>query len=421
MDHWTESEAAQCVANYERLRAAQKKSLLDVLNDRFPPAVYREHLARQRAALRNAETGKKILDGARQSFPPLIAQRDVCKTAADLAGCAVVLTAGGDGERLRASLAAAGAGEEELKHFTKATCHVPGFPGNRGTLHAACAMIADLCRKSGLNVPVVVTTGPRSSATARIIPETLEKAGFFGLKNVRILAQDERLHLTLEGTMAALCDGDAARPAANPDETGGPFVKLLKRGEGGEQSVAEWLVSLGCSRILALQATGVYDPSVVLSMAAAGKGRDFLGVGVLRTEFGTADPFGSFVLVERAGKKSLAIVEQGVRNDATRALTDPSGQHFLPYNTGLYVFDIGLLSSARLPDYATPPKEILPELPRSPKIGYAITDIVSFAKNPAVLAIDAGAYANLKSMDDFSRLLDVAKRCGILELRWERA
>ncbi|HMD69039.1 MAG TPA: hypothetical protein VKF42_09200, partial [Chitinivibrionales bacterium] len=293
----------------------------------------------------------------------------------------------------------------------------PGFPDGYGTLHANCAVIAHLCCEGGLSVPVIVTTGPKSSATARAVPEALKKFENFGLANVRILAQDECLHLTADGNIVAVCNGDSARPAVNPDETGGPFVKLLRQGEHGEPSAAEWLLSLGCSKIIALQATGLYDPSVILAMAAAGRSRDCLGVGVLRTAFGPDDPFGSFVIVKKNGRPEvLTIVEQGVRNDATRRLTDATGKYFLPYNTGLYVFDVGLLAGNPLPDYATPPKEIVASVPRSPKIGYAITDIVSFAKNAAVLAIDEGSYANLKSVDDVTRLVDLAKRCGIIDL-----
>jgi hypothetical protein len=420
MDLWTSSEARRCVANFDTLTAPQKASLLDILNKRFPPPVYREHCERQAVALRNAESCRSTLDGAEQTFPPLILQSDIPGTPADLAGYAVVLTAGGDGERLRASLQArlraSGANDESLKDFTKATYPLPGFPAGYGTLHANCAVIADLCRRSGTSVPVIVTTGPSLSATARVVPEALKKFKNFGLANIRTLAQDERLHLTLEGKIVPLRDGDSARPAINPDETGGPFVKLLRPGEYGEPPVAQWLLSLGCTKIIALQATGLYDPSVILSMAAAGKGRDSLGVGVLRSVFDANDPFGSFVIVKKNGRRSLTIVEQGVRSDATRRLTDASGRYFLPYNTGLYVFDIGLLSGSPLPDYATPPKEIVPSLPRSPKIGYAITDLMPFAKNGGVLAIDQGSYANLKSVDDLPRLLDLAKRCGIIDL-----
>ncbi|HMD67783.1 MAG TPA: hypothetical protein VKF42_02825, partial [Chitinivibrionales bacterium] len=120
MDLWTSAEARRCVANYDALSAPQKSSLLDILNKQFPPPIYREHRSRQEAALRNAESCKTMLDGAEQTFPALIMQSEVRGAPADLAGYAVVLTAGGDGERLRAGLqarlAASGAfGEASLR------------------------------------------------------------------------------------------------------------------------------------------------------------------------------------------------------------------------------------------------------------------------------------------------------------------
>lgn len=151
-------------------------------------------------------------------------------------------------------------------------------------------------------------------------------------------------------------------------------------------------------------------------MAATAKRHDCVGVGILRISFDAKDPFGSFVIVKRNGKEFLAIVEQGIRNDATMSLTDETGQFHLPYNTGLYVFDINLLASSELPDYATPPKEILPSLPRSPKIGFAITDIMAFAKNGAVLAVEPDSYHTIKNADDLPKLSALARRFGIIDL-----
>ncbi len=416
MERWTDSNAAQHVYGFKTLNPAQRKSLLDALNQRFPPPVYREQLERQRQAMRNAESWKSLLDGAEQTFPRLIRSDESAGTPADLAGCAIMLTAGGDGERLRASLRQRGASDTSLSDFTKATFQLPGFPEGYGSLQANCAVIAKLCYKAGLDIPVIVTTGPALSATARIIPAVLKRFGNFGLAKVRILAQDERLHLTREGRIVCLFDGQVTRPAVNPDETGGPFVKLTKKGVRGESSALEWLSSLGCARIIALQATGLCDPSVILAMAAAGKRHDCVGVGILRTHFGADDPFGSFVIVKRNGRESITIVEQGIRNDVTMSLTDETGHFHLPCNTGLYVFDISLLAGSALPDYATPPKEILPSLARSPKIGFAITDIMPFAKNGTVLAIEPDSYHAIKSADDLPRLAELARRFGIIDL-----
>jgi hypothetical protein len=416
MERWTKAEAQCCVYNFGSLIDAQRTSLLDFLNAHFPPAVYRQHRARQQNAVRNTEHGKSLLSGAEQKFPRCIRKSEMSGTPADLTGYAIVLTAGGDGERLRASLRELGASDESLRDFTKATFPLPGLPQGYGSLQANCAVIADLCRHSGLPVPVIITTGPAYSATAKVIPETLQSYGNFGLANIRTIAQDERLHLTAEGLIVAVCEGDLARPAVNPDETGGPFVKLSAPGEHGEPSAIEWLRSFSCKKIIALQATGLYDPSVILAMAAAGKQHDCVGVGILRTTFPPSDPFGTFVIVKRDGRESLAIVEQGIRNDATRGLTDETGQYHLPYNTGLYVFDTELLAGNALPDYATPPKEILPSLPRSPKIGYAITDIMPLAHSGAVLAVEPDSYENIKSAGDLPKLAALAQRFGIVDL-----
>ena len=416
MDKWSDSLAQKHVYNFNVLTAAQKRSLLDELNRRFPPPVYQEHRARQQAAIRNAEEGKKVLTGAQQRFPRIIRATDLSATLSDLAGYAIVLTAGGDGERLRASLRRRGASDADLKDFTKATFQLPGFPRGYGSLQATLAVIADLCRLGGLDVPVIVTTGPVFSQNARVVSGVIAARSSFGLRHLRTLAQDERLHLTLDGKIVCAVDGGAARPVTNPDETGGPFVKLAKPGFSGKSSALEWLSSLGCKKIIALQATALYDPAVVLAMAAAGKQHDCVGVGVLRTRFDKTDPFGAFVSLERNGKESLVIVEQAIRNEATMGIRDETGEFYLPFNTGLYVLDITLLAKSGLPDYATPPKEVLPGLPRSPKTGYAATDIMACAKHGAVLAVEPDSYAAIKSADDLDGLFTLAKRYGILDI-----
>lgn len=415
MEVWTEALAQEYVYNFNALSAAQKKSLLDELNRRFPPKVYREHRARQQAAIKNAEEGKKILEGAQQRFPRTIRAADLSATPAGLAGYAIVLTAGGDGERLRASLRKRGVKDSELKDFTKATFQLPGFPQGCGSLQATLAVIADLCRLGSLDVPVIVTTGPASSQNARVVSAAIAARKNIGLRHLHTLAQDERLHLMLDGKIVCSVDGGAVRPMTNPDETGGPFMKLAKPGFSGKTSALEWLSSLGCKKIIALQATVLCNPAVILAMAAAGKQHDCVGVGILRERFDKTDPFGAFVSLVRNGKESLVIVEQGIRNEATMGIRD-EGKYYLPFNTGLYVFDITLLAKSGLPDYATPPKEILPGLPRSPKTGYAATDIMACAKQGAVLAIEPGSYAAIKSADDLDGLFALAKRYGILDL-----
>jgi hypothetical protein len=151
-------------------------------------------------------------------------------------------------------------------------------------------------------------------------------------------------------------------------------------------------------------------------MAEAARSYDGLGVGILRSRFAMEDPFGSLVVLKTTKKEQLVILEQEVRNSQTYALKDHSGRYFLPYNTGFYVFDREVLKINDLPDYATPPKEVLPRIPRSPKVGYAATDILSLIQKPAVLIIQPDQYGVIKKVDDLARLADMAKRFGLDEV-----
>ena len=94
-------------------------------------------------------------------------------------------------------------------------------------------------------------------------------------------------------------------------------------------------------------------------------------------------------------------------------LTNKEGAYYLPYNTGFYVFDISLIKENSLPDYATPPKEIVPEIEKSPKIGYAATDIISFANKPAVLTIPKDSFGVLKECEDLKKLAEIGKKYSL--------
>ena len=107
-------------------------------------------------------------------------------------------------------------------------------------------------------------------------------------------------------------------------------------------------------------------------------------------------------------REHLFIIEKDVRTKSTYQLKDLSGKYFLPLNTGFYALNCKLLRQSDLPDYATPPKEILPDLPRSPKIGYAATDILPLAQNPAVLAINENHYGVIKTAEDLKKLAKMA-------------
>jgi hypothetical protein len=161
----------------------------------------------------------------------------------------------------------------------------------------------------------------------------------------------------------------------------------------------ENLEKKGVQKIIVLQGTAVYSKEILPIIASAGKNFDGMGIGILRENFPEKDPYGTFVL---AGE-NLRIIEKEVRTPDTYNIKNESGK-YLPYNTGFYAFDINLLKNIALPDYATPPKIILSEIEPSPKVGYAATDIIAFAKNPAVLTISNDDFCVIKNADDIDVL-----------------
>jgi hypothetical protein len=416
MDIWTSETARESMHAFDELTGPQKEALVRYCNEKYPPSVFQRHRARRRRAIANAQQSKETLMGVAQKFPPLIMSETVKVSHEDLCGVAIVLTAGGDGERLKKSLMERGAGGADLSDFTKATYPLPGFFTDFGALHANLCLLASLSERLCADIPVVVTTGPAGSTTARVVPEVIAKYHRFGLKSLRVVEQEERLHLTMEETMAIIIDGPNARPVTHPDETGGPLMKLKRGGKDGEDSVLAWLEGLGCSKMMVLQATGLYDPALLCAMASALKQYDCIGAGILRTAFDAKDPFGTYVAIVNNTAERVVIVEQDIRNGATMALKDETGRFYLPYNTGLYAFKNSLLAESDLPDYATPPKEILPGLPRSPKIGYAATDIFSLSDNAAVLCVPGNSFAVIKNADDLATLTELGKRFGIDEI-----
>jgi len=416
MDNWSNGFAKEHIHSFETLNEPQRKHLIAILDEKFPPKTYEWHADLQKKAFVNAEESRHILAEVTQRYPRLIRSDHIAGSLSDLHGYAIVLTAGGDGVRMRSSLRSQGVDDGELQDFIKATYQIPGFPKGFGSLQADLAVIEDLSKQAGFQIPVIVTTGPKGSTTARVIPKVIDQNNSFGLTHIRTLNQGERLHLSVDGKIVfTLVDG-MPWPATNPDETGGPFMKMKKKGFEKGISAIEWLQGLGCKKIIALQATALFDPSIIIAMAHAGKQHDCVGVGVLRKSFEAKDPFGTFVALEKDGKQSVAIVEHAVRNETTMTLMDPSNTYHLPYNTGLYIFDTDLLTEKSLPDYATPPKEIVPLLPKSPKVGYAATDLIALAKDPAVLSVNLDCYENIKTVDDLQKLSDLGKRYGIIDI-----
>lgn len=412
MKTWNIDSARQCIEGFDTLNPAQKQQLIEQLNETFPAQEYERQLQRKQRAIGNANASRDVLRGTRQHFPNVIDWSQTKGNIEDLRGCAIVLTAGGEGERLRLSLQKSGLSSQKPTDFTKATYELPDFPGNVGTLDINLALLRYLGRESGIELPVIVTTGPAGSTTARVIPERLHHRKNFGLKNLYVVSQDARLHLTENDKIAFVLKNGMPIPVTNPDETGGPLMKLKGKGIEGKPGILDQLEELNCSRILLLQATAVYDPELITKMASAAVKHDILGVGFERSEFPPDDPFGTMVLIEKNGKRRLHILEQDVRNDETRGLRGQSGQ-FAPANTGFYAFDLALLKNEDLPDYATPPKEITPDLPRAPKIGFAATDLLPKAHNPAILTIPQGTYAVLKKAGDLACISELARKLSL--------
>jgi hypothetical protein len=409
---WSTQFAQESIFHFDNLSFAQQSELLEYLNNKFPPALYCEHRLLRKKAIDNLISGREVLSGIKQLYPRTIDAATVIASARDLEGYAIMLTAGGEGERLRRSLHAQGYSEDRLKDFTKATFPLPGFYGDLGALQINLCLIAHLCREQGLSVPVVVTTGPEGSVTAEVVPRILAEKGNFGLNQCRVIMQDERLHLTEGEQIAYTQTATGLRPVTNPDETGGPIMKLKKSDAAYSQSPMAWLQSKGCKKIILLQATALYEPELILKMAAVGNRFDGVGVGIARNVFPEDDPYGTYVLIEKEENK-LIVVEKEVRNITTRKLQHPESGRFLPFNTGFYVFDLNIVFENDLPDYATPPKEVLPDIPRSPKIGYAATDIIGLAKNPAVLTVSDNAFAVIKNAGDLDRLSILGKSAGL--------
>jgi hypothetical protein len=414
MSPWTLASLASIVEEFDTLPQERRKELLLLMNSRFPPALYEKHRARRRNALLQIGRTREALSHAIQLFPPFIPASGITADAAALRGHSVVFTAGGEGERLKTSLMQRGVSEKELHNFTKATYGLPGFPGGFGTLQINCAMVAALCRDSGIDIPVIITTGPEGSTTASVIPELITRHNNFGLKHLQVINQEERLFLNNDECIVLHEVDGTLQPITHPDETGGPLMKLKQPGVlPGGASILEWLEGLGRGKTIVVQATALYDKTVLPLMASALGTHDCLGVGILRDAFPATDPYGTFVSLKTDTRTVTTILEQDIRDDRTRSITDPTGRFFPPYNTGFYAFHNRLLRDNDLPDFATPPKELRPDLPRAPKIGYAAIDVITLAKDPIILTIDPTLFGVLKNADDLERLAEMGRRFGL--------
>ncbi len=410
MADWTSDLCKEVVYELASFDVNEQACILAYLQKNIPYGVYQTHVAFRALALENNRVQKQLVANATIEYPSLVFP-DQQAVRAMASGYGIVLTAGGDGERLRDSLLQSGARAHDLKTFTKATWPLAGLYKDYGALQVNLTLIATLAKKYDLDIPVVVTVGPASSVTARVIPEILAKHKNFGVKNLRIVLQKERLHLTLENQIVFRKHEDGCVPVTHPDETGGPFMAFLDGADQGTD-VLSWLRKCGCKKIIALQATALYDPMLIPILAEAGMSYDCVGAGIMRSEFPHTDPYGTFALIKNNAGARLMIIEQEMRSLALYACKDPTRTYHLPYNTGLYVFDLSLLTTP-LPDYATPPKEILPNIPKAPKAGYAATDIVGVGKHPAVVAVDHTRFAVIKNANDLTKLTSVGRAFGL--------
>ncbi|MBN1759122.1 MAG: hypothetical protein JW863_12430 [Chitinispirillaceae bacterium] len=416
MPHWTIDTLSEKILDFGSLNDEQQQKVLALMNTTCPPSVYEKQCTMRRNALAHSNRIKELLASGRQDFPPFVTAGSLTANAEALSGFAIVFTAGGEGERLRLSLEQKGIPKSSLADFTKATFGLPGFPDATGTLSLNLRMVADLCAKTGIDIPVIVTTGPYGSVTARVIPELIQNSRNFGLKHLFIIEQDERYFLTNDEQIVLPLNGTPLKPITHPDETGGPIMKLKSIDGITGLSVLDRLQKLGCTGTIIVQATALYDQSLLPLMATALGEHDCLGVGILRKDFPESDPYGTFVSITSGSTVTLQILEQDVRNDDTRTITDASHRWHLPFNTGFYAFRNRLLETNSLPDFATPPKELRPDLPRAPKIGYAATDLIALARNPVVLTIDPSLFGVLKNADDLEKLSAMGKKFGLARL-----
>ena len=404
MNHWSIESLSEKMHDFCNLSLTGQHELLEYMITYFPPQKFKQQLSMRSKALQNMENAKNTLEGATQNFPSFIEANSIDTNPESLHGFAFVLTAGGEGERLRLSLQKNGLDPAKLIDFTKATFPLPGFFNEFGTLQINLAMINHFCKSTNHDIPVVITTGPHNSVTARIIPKILKQYNDFGLRHVRVIEQDERLHFLNDEKIAYKIENEKPLPVTQPDETGGPLMKLKQTSDSQPRSILDWFEELGCDKTIVVQATALYHQELLPKMAQALGNHDCLGTGILRNEFSDKDPFGTFVTIKKGSSVSTQILEQEIRNENTRTIKDQSGKFFLPFNTGFYAFRNQLLKNNMLPDYATPPKEVNPSLPRSPKIGYAATDLLPIADNPVILTIDQSHFRVLKTASDLDAL-----------------
>ncbi len=408
---WTKDQLEKSVYNFSSENESVQEKLKEAISAFCTYDEYCTQVSQKKCALKNTLNGQSLLTTASQKFPQTVISENVEIDLSDLVKYGIIITAGGEGERLMVSLMEQGVSEKELRDFTKATWPLPDFPGNNGALQINLSLLSTLSKQINHDIPVIVTTGPEGTTTARVIPEIIEAADSFGLKNLKIIAQNERFHLTQENKIAWKLDKGSVKLATNPDETGGPLMKLLAEDESGK-SPLKWLEDKGATYLMVLQGTAVYNPALIEQICTAGKNFDGMGIGISRSSFPDSDPYGTFVTVSDDNNDQLKIIEKGIRNSTTESLQDENGC-YLPFNTGFYTFTVELLKNNPLPDYASPAKIIFPGFENAEKIGYAATDVINPAKRSGVLTIPETDFAVIKTSDDLAVLSKAAQRFSL--------
>lgn len=408
---WTTEQLIKAVANFESASESTQTAIAEAVSSFCTFDEYLIQVEKRESAIKNTVEGQSLLATSEQTFPETVDTSDVTPSTDTLSKFGIVITAGGEGERLMLSLKDQGFSDEELKDFTKATWPLPEFHGDNGALQINLSLLSSISKEIGYDIPVVVTTGPEGTTTARVIPEIIEKANNFGLKNLKVIAQNERLHLTKENLIAWKEDNGTVTLATNPDETGGPLMKLLEKDSSG-RTILQWLKEAGASHIMVLQGTAVYNPTLVEQIASAGLNYDGMGIGISRSSFPESDPYGTFVTVANNNGNQLKIIEKAVRNSTTESLQDNDGK-FLPFNTGFYTFTIDLIESNPLPDYASPDKVLFEGYTNAEKVGYAATDVIAPAQKSGVLTIPETDFAVIKTAEDLPVLTKAATRFNL--------
>ncbi len=382
-------------------------AIAEYLNNNVPYASYLAEREKWVEAQSNSRANSEAAETLPLSFPE-IADGAAAFSLESFNNTAIILTAGGEGERLRKSLIAAGASPDELKDFTKATWPLDGQTKAASTLGYNLLFFRAIGRALGQKLLIIVTTGPLGSDTARILPAYLETFQDEYL-DIITLPQGQRFHLTTGGQLVLSAAGPHLSVACNPDETGGPFMALKNPHERDAKGLIHYLLAKGLINCLALQATTICQPLWVSSLPAALKKAEVAVMGVRRDTFAPDDPFGTIVRFNAAGGDYTQIVEAHNRRPAIYSVRDEK-YGFLPYNSGMYAFKTELLATARLPDFICPPKMITPELPPAGKVGYAATDLLSLSPKVAVCLTKADSFAAFKGLADTQNLIAAATK-----------